>query len=134
MAVSEAQKKATKKYLDGLDEIRVRAKEGTKARWKAAAEAQGKSLNQFIVDTVEMAVEGHKAPVQAQADTVGIYPPSTLEAAQRATEAPGEALEQFVERAVEPQAKRDMTSLRLGINPATGERLVKAPERPQESD
>lgn len=134
MAVSEAQKKATKKYLEGLDEIRVRAKEGTKARWKAAAEAQGKSLNQFIVDTVEMAVEGHKAPVQEQADTVGIYPPSTLEAAQRAIEATGEALEQFVERAVETQAKRDMTSLRLGINPATGERLVKAPERPQESD
>ena len=85
MAVSEAQKKATKKYLDGLDEIRVRAKEGTKARWKAAAEVQGKSLNQFIVDTVEMAVEGHKAPVQAQADTVGYLSPGTLEAAQRAS-------------------------------------------------
>lgn len=115
MAVSEAQKKATKKYLEGLDEIRVRAKEGTKARWKATAEGQGKSLNQFIVDTVEAAVDGHKPTVQTQTAT-------------------GEALEQFVERAVETQAKRDMTSLRLGINPATGERLVKAPERPQGSD
>lgn len=88
----------------------------------------------ILSDTMEMAVEGHKAPVQAQADTVGYLSPGTLEAAQRATEATGEALEQFVERAVETQAKRDMTSLRLGINPATGERLVKAPERPQESD
>lgn len=60
MAASEAQKKATRKYLEGLDEIRIRAKDGTKARWKAAAEAQGKSLNQFIVDTVEAAVNGVK--------------------------------------------------------------------------
>ena len=117
-----------------MDRLSVAAPKGTKARWKAAAEVQGKSLNQFIVDTVEMAVEGHKAPVQAQADTVGYLSPGTLEAAQRATEATGEALERFVEREVETQAKRDMTSLRLGINPATGERLVKAPERPQESD
>ena len=138
--------KKKRKYTDGvresnrkwdaanLDRLSVAAPKGTKARWKAAAEAQGKSLNQFIVDTVEMAVEGHKAPVQAQADTVGYLSPGTLEAAQRATEATGEALERFVEREVETQAKRDMTSLRLGINPATGERLVKAPERPQESD
>lgn len=132
---TEAQKRSARKWdAANLDRLSVAAPKGTKARWKAAAEVQGKSLNQFIVDTVEMAVEGHKAPVQAQADTVGYLSPGTLEAAQRAIEATGEALEQFVERAVETQAKRDMTSLRLGINPASGERLVKAPERPQESD
>lgn len=132
---TEAQKRSARKWdAANLDRLSVAAPKGTKARWKAAAEAQEKSLNQFIVDTVEMAVEGHKAPVQAQADTVGYLSPGTLEAAQRAIEATGEALEQFVERAVETQAKRDMTSLRLGINPASGERLVKAHERPQESD
>ncbi len=53
MSVSEAQKKASVKYLEKLDEVRVRAEKGTKNRWKNAAASRGKSLNQFVVDTVE---------------------------------------------------------------------------------
>lgn len=53
MAVSEAQKKASVKYLGKLDEVRVRAEKGTKDRWKDAAANRGKSLNQFVVDAVE---------------------------------------------------------------------------------
>ena len=60
MAVSEAQKKASVKYLEKLDEVRIRAKKGTKDRWKNAAADQGKSLNQFIVDTVENEVRALK--------------------------------------------------------------------------
>ena len=52
-AVSEAQKKASVKYLGKLDEVRVRAEKGTKDRWKDAAASRGKSLNQFVVDAVE---------------------------------------------------------------------------------
>ena len=122
MPVSEAQKKATKKYLDGLDEIRVRAKEGTKARWKAAAEARGQSLNQFIVDTVEAEVESPvKAAERPQEARFSSPPPFTekaRKAAQEAAEATGEALEVFVERAVVTQAERDKKSLRLDVNPA----------------
>ena len=47
MSVSEAQKKASVKYLEKLDEVRVRAEKGTKNRWKNAAASRGKSLNQF---------------------------------------------------------------------------------------
>ena len=53
MSVSEAQKKASVKYLEKLDEVRVRAEKGTKDRWKDAAASRGKSLNQFVVDAVE---------------------------------------------------------------------------------
>lgn len=53
MAVSEKQKAYAKKYLEKLDEIKVRAPEGTKDRWKEAAAARDKSLNQLIVDAVE---------------------------------------------------------------------------------
>lgn len=53
MAVSEAQKKASVKYLEKLDEVRVRAEKGTKERWKEAAADKGKSLNQFVIDAVE---------------------------------------------------------------------------------
>lgn len=41
MSVSEAQKKASVKYLEKLDEVRVRAEKGTKNRWKNAAASRG---------------------------------------------------------------------------------------------
>ena len=53
MSVSEAQKKASVKYLEKLDEVRIRAGKGTKSRWKNAAANRGKSLNQFVIDAVE---------------------------------------------------------------------------------
>lgn len=129
MPVSAAQKKATRKYLEGLDEIRVRAKCGTKGRWKAAAEAQGKSLNQFIVDTMEAEAENPIKPPERPAEAVvpnaSPITENARNAATAAAEATGETLEQFVERAVVDQAERDKRSWRLGINPATGEKAGK---------
>lgn len=55
---TEAQKKASMKYLkDKTDSIQIRVPKGTKDRWKTAAEAHGKSLNQMIVDTMEAAIQ-----------------------------------------------------------------------------
>lgn len=55
---TEAQKKASIKYLkEKTDSIQIRAQKGTKERWKDAATAHGKSLNQFIVDTVETEIQ-----------------------------------------------------------------------------
>jgi len=55
---TEAQKKASIKYLkEKTDSIQIRTQKGTKERWKDAATAHGKSLNQFIVDTVESEIE-----------------------------------------------------------------------------
>lgn len=55
---TEAQKKASIKYLkEKTDSIQIRAQKGTKERWKDAAAAHGKSLNQFIVDTVETEIQ-----------------------------------------------------------------------------
>ncbi len=51
---TEAQKKASIKYLkEKTDSIQIRTQRGTKERWKDAAAAREKSLNQFIVDTIE---------------------------------------------------------------------------------
>ena len=47
--VSAAQRKATDKYLEKFDEMRVRVPSGQKALFKAHAEAQGESLNGFII-------------------------------------------------------------------------------------
>ena len=58
---TEAQKAASIKYLkEKTDDIRVRAQKGTKDRWKEAAEARGKSLQQFIIDAVEAAMNNEK--------------------------------------------------------------------------
>lgn len=54
MAISKAQQKAVAKYMkENYDEIKMRVPKGNKDRYKAAAEAQGKSLNQFIIDCIE---------------------------------------------------------------------------------
>lgn len=51
---TEARKENNKKWdAANLDRISVAAPKGTKERWKAAATDRGKSLNQFIVDTME---------------------------------------------------------------------------------
>lgn len=51
---TDAQKKASIKYLkDKTDSIQIRTPKGTKDKWKKAAGKRGKSLNQFIVDTME---------------------------------------------------------------------------------
>lgn len=60
LAVSDKQKAWAKKYLETQDDIRIRVpkEDGTKARWAAAAEAAGKSLQRYIIDAVEAAVAG----------------------------------------------------------------------------
>lgn len=46
--VSAAQRKATDKYLEKFDEMRVRSPKGQKAVVQAHCEARGESLNSFI--------------------------------------------------------------------------------------
>lgn len=57
MPVSEKQKEYIRRHqAEKLDEIKVRPPRGTKARWRAAADAVGVSLQRFIIDAVEAAV------------------------------------------------------------------------------
>ena len=54
---TEAQKAASLKYLkEKTDSIQIRTPKGTKDVWRAAAEAEGKSMQQFIIDAVEAAL------------------------------------------------------------------------------
>lgn len=55
---TEAQNKATQKYIKkAYDSITIRTQKGTKERWKSEATKNGKSLNQFIVDSVESKID-----------------------------------------------------------------------------
>lgn len=54
MAYSEAQKKATAKYMKNkLDDIKVRVPKGNREVYKAHAERKGKSLNALIIELLE---------------------------------------------------------------------------------
>lgn len=119
------------------DEIKVRVDKGHKGEIQAYAAALGESLNGFIGRAIDETMErdGSGAadttgnPLKTAETTTGVgvvsLPPDTLETAQRAAEATGETMEQFMERAVVTQAERDHNSLRLGINPAAGGKLEK---------
>lgn len=53
-----AQNKATQKYLKkAYDDVRIRPKKGEKERWQREADKRGKSLNQFVIDSVEKEIE-----------------------------------------------------------------------------
>ena len=59
---TEAQKNASIKYLkEKTDSIQIRTAKGTKERWKNAAVSHGKSLNQFIVDTINREISQDEA-------------------------------------------------------------------------
>lgn len=61
MAYSEAQKRATAKYVkENLDEIKIRVPKGEKAEMQAYAASIGKSLNSFIVEAVREKVKEAK--------------------------------------------------------------------------
>lgn len=61
MAVSEAQKKASVKYLEKLDEVRIRMPKGRKAVIQSHAEAHGQSVNGFINSAIDEKMERDNA-------------------------------------------------------------------------
>lgn len=54
---TKAHLEGNKKYLQTLDEIKVRVPKGRKAELQAHAEGQGESLNGFIVRAVDETIE-----------------------------------------------------------------------------
>lgn len=151
MAVPKANQRAVNKYKkNNYDRIEITVPKGQRAVFQAHASTLGESVNGFIGRAILEAMErdggGTAAPGVAPAERVlaetaptssqqsaetaqgsGGIPvsPGTLAAAEQAAERTGEGVGDFVARAVETQAQRDKSSLRLGINPATGGKLKK---------
>lgn len=53
MAITDAQKKATNKYFEKLDEFKVRVPKGQKELIQARAQSKGLSLNAYIISLIE---------------------------------------------------------------------------------
>ncbi len=103
MAVSAAQKKASEKYLEKLDEVRIRMKKGRRDVIKAHADARGESVNGFINRAIVTQIQRDSGRNSWE----DIVDPDTLKTAQTAAQAAGEAVPAFITRAVETQARRD---------------------------
>ena len=57
MATTKAGQKAVNKYIaSNYDRVNLTMPKGKKEEYKAAAEAVGKSLNQFIIDCIEKTI------------------------------------------------------------------------------
>lgn len=58
MAYTEAQKKASMKYIsEKTDDIRLRVPKGLKDKYRAEAEKRGISMTQFIINCVEKEIK-----------------------------------------------------------------------------
>lgn len=125
MPASKAQQKAVNKYMkENYDRFLVTFKpKGRLDIIKAHAEAHSESVTGFINRAIEQTMEqdGGRIPpeiAQRAAGTVqgaGVVslPSETMEVAQRAAEAAGEVIPQFIARAVETQAQRDNAARKM---------------------
>ena len=50
---TQSQAQASKKYLQKMEEIKIRVPKGKKEEYRKMAAAVGKSLNQYIIDILE---------------------------------------------------------------------------------
>lgn len=57
MSQTEAQLRASKKYHDKFDDIKVRVPKGKRQEWQDHAASQNESLNGFITRAVSEAME-----------------------------------------------------------------------------
>lgn len=57
MAISEARARATKKYLEKFDDLRIRVPAGEKEIIDQHAQAMGESTNAFVRRAIEITME-----------------------------------------------------------------------------
>jgi len=118
--MGKASTRAQNRYIaKAYDRVNLTLPKGHKEIVQAHASAHGESVNGFIGraiseaierDTAGTATEAAGAPPGAGAVSL---PPKTLEAAQEAAQAEGEAVPQFIARAVETQTQRDALARKL---------------------
>ena len=97
---TEAQKRAHRKYMEKFVEVKVRMTPERRSAVQAHAETQGESttgfINRAIVNQIAADNGVQIGAVAAQEWQQAALPPETVEAAQRAAEATGEATQDFM--------------------------------------
>jgi len=122
MAVSDAQKRASNKYIkEHMATLACKVRKEQASAFREYCEAQGMTSNTAIKTYVMGCIEGSETASSRPQQTVqgpsggGVVslPPEALETAQTAAEAAGETSAEFIVRAIDTQAKRDQTAMKL---------------------
>ncbi len=123
MPISKAQQKAVTKYVKAkYDRFGLTMAKGRLDEIKTAAAAQGESVNAYINTAIAQRMDhdagtpagGPQALAGAPAGAgVVSLSSETIKAAQEAAQSAGETVPQFIERAVETQAKRDAVDRKM---------------------
>ena len=118
MTVSKAQQASVNKYVKAnYDRINVTLPKGRREVIKAHAEVCGESVNGFINRAIGEAMgERQQKPAEAAQGAGVILTPGTLKTAQEAAQRAGERVSEFIDRAVDMQAKRDKIMQGLKAN------------------
>ncbi|MBO5319665.1 MAG: hypothetical protein IKK91_01360 [Ruminococcus sp.] len=61
MSTSDAQKKATNKYLEKFEDIKIRVPKGSRDKYKDYAALKGMSLNNLIIALIEADMTNNKS-------------------------------------------------------------------------
>lgn len=110
---TEAQKRAQKKYMSSFVEIKVRVTPEKRTTIQEHAQVMGESATTFINRAVDSQMErdGSQEVAGMPGGAVCIaLPPDVLGTARTAAEAAGEAVGDFLARAVQTQVERDRLS------------------------
>jgi len=106
-----AQKKAQQRYMEKFVRVEIRMEAEKRATIQTHAEGRSESVNAYINRAIDVQMERDSGPQQAPQAPPGArvvsLPPDALETAQRAAEATGEGLPEFVTRAILETAERD---------------------------
>ena len=126
--MGKASTRVQNRYIaKAYDRINLTVAKGQKENIQAHAAAHSESVNGFIgraiMETMARDGVGDLQEVTEAVAGAVFLPSDTMEAAQKAAEATGEDIVGFIVRAVNTQAQRDKSSLKLGINLATGDKL-----------
>ncbi len=103
---TDAQKRAQKTYMEKFARVEIRMNAERRTVIQAHADAQGQSVNAYINTAIDSRI-AQEAPGGPQEAGVVSLSPDTLKAAQEGAEATGEAMPEFISRAVEEQVRRD---------------------------
>lgn len=121
--ISKAQQKAVNKYVkNNYDRINVTFPKGQKEKLKEHAQKQHESVNAFIVRSVSETIQRDIGATPS--GTIPMLLSNVLKVAEIAAETSGETIPQYINRAVSAQSERDKASLRIGLNPVTGEMIL----------
>lgn len=136
MPPTDAKRRANAKYqAKTIASLACRVKKEQAEAFKNHCKSIGKTSNAVLKDFVLGCIgeqepgTASETPQEAPGRSAGAggisLHPQALRTATEAAQSVGETIPQFIERAVETQAKRDKSSLALGINPVTGGKIAK---------